>query len=100
MVIPLHDVLYSTGQTVLLENLAMGRPVIVSDVSVVRDYISPAVATAVPPEDVDALRGALDEEWSEYVAASVEWVRLHFDERRFARDIAKLCRDLMQVPDS
>ena len=63
VVIPLHDVLYSTGQTVLLENLAMGRPVIVSDVSVVRDYISPAVATAVPPEDVDALRGALDEEW-------------------------------------
>ena len=52
IVVPLKHVDFSSGQTVLLETLALGRPVVVTDVLPVRDYVSPEVATLVPPGDV------------------------------------------------
>jgi glycosyltransferase involved in cell wall biosynthesis len=59
-VIPLHEAPFSSGQTVLLENMALGKLVIVSDVSGVRDYVEPGVTAAVvPPGDAVALRGAI-----------------------------------------
>lgn len=59
MVVPLRQVDFSSGQTVLLEALAMDRPVIVSDVSGIDDYVAPGVVTLVPPGDVAALGAAL-----------------------------------------
>jgi glycosyltransferase involved in cell wall biosynthesis len=60
-VIPLHESPISSGQTVLLENMALGKAVIVSDVSGIRDYVEPGVtATVVPPGDVSALRDAIE----------------------------------------
>ncbi len=93
-VIPLRPVPYSSGQTVLLENLSMGRPVIVSDVGMVRDYVTPDVARLVPPGDVEAMRSALAEEPGPSVPAAAAHVRAHFSSRRFAADLADICRGL------
>ena len=54
MVIPLHDAAFSSGQTVLLENLAMDTPTIVTDVPGIRDYLVPGVVR-VPVHDPEAL---------------------------------------------
>jgi glycosyltransferase involved in cell wall biosynthesis len=93
-VIPLRPVPYSSGQTVLLENLSMGRPVIVSDVGMIRDYVTPEVARVVPPGDVDAMRSALAEVPKPSVPAAAAHVREHFSSRRFAADLAGICRTL------
>jgi glycosyltransferase involved in cell wall biosynthesis len=93
-VIPLRDVLYSSGQTVLLENLAMGRPVIVSDTASTRDYVTPEIATVVPPGDTGAMRRALSSPPPPLVPAATKHVRRHFTSRRFARDLAALCAEV------
>lgn len=94
VVIPLREVLFSTGQTVLLENLAMGRPVVVSDTAAVRDYVSADIATLVTPGDVKEMKSALSSVPSPYVAAAAAHVRRHFTTERFAGDIAALCREV------
>ncbi len=95
-VIPLRPVPYSSGQTVLLENLSMGRPVIVSDVGMIRDYVTPEVARLVPPGDVGAMRSALEEVPRQSVPAAAAHVRDHFSSRRFAADLADICRTLSE----
>jgi glycosyltransferase involved in cell wall biosynthesis len=97
VVIPLRDVLFSTGQTVLLENLAMGRPVVVSDTASVRDYASADVATLVAPGSVEEMKRALSTVRSPYVAAASAHVRKHFTSERFADDLAALCRELART---
>lgn len=63
VVVPLRESEFSSGQTVLLENLAMGSPVVISDVTGVRDYVSTSgprrPVTVVPPGDVVALAAAI-----------------------------------------
>jgi len=60
LVLPLREAHQSSGQTVLLENMACGTPIIVSDVSSVRDYvIHGQSALVVPPGDAEALRWAI-----------------------------------------
>jgi glycosyltransferase involved in cell wall biosynthesis len=59
-----HVLGYPTGQSVLLEAMASGRPCIVTDAPAIRDYVeADRTALLVPPHDVDALvdtlRGAL-----------------------------------------
>jgi glycosyltransferase involved in cell wall biosynthesis len=93
-VIPLHPVSYSSGQTVLLESLSMARPVIVSDVGMIRDYVTPEIARLVPPGDIDAMRAALTEEPAASVPAAAAHVRRHFSSRRFAAELAGICREL------
>ena len=93
VVIPLKDVQFSSGQTVLLETLAMGRPVIVSDVGATRDYVTDATATIVAPGDVDSLHSALLEAPPDHVPSAVAHVRSNFTSERFARDLATLCRE-------
>ncbi|MCU1459940.1 MAG: hypothetical protein JWO37_15 [Acidimicrobiales bacterium] len=100
VVIPLHDVTFSSGQTTLLENLAMGRPVIVSDVPMIRDYISSDAMTAVPAHDVAALRRALSGPTPPMIPAAVEHVRRHFTADRFGRDLAQLCEAVVNQSNS
>jgi glycosyltransferase involved in cell wall biosynthesis len=48
------------GITVLLEAMAMGRPIVASDRAILRDYVDDGVeALLVPPEDPAALRAAI-----------------------------------------
>jgi glycosyltransferase involved in cell wall biosynthesis len=50
------------GLTVLLEAMAMGRPVVASDRPLVREYVDDGVeALLVPPEDPEALRAAIEQ---------------------------------------
>jgi glycosyltransferase involved in cell wall biosynthesis len=59
-VIPLHAMDYSSGQTVMLENMALAKPVIVSSTPGTRDYITAGeTGLLVPPGDVAALRQAI-----------------------------------------
>ena len=74
----------------------MGRPVIVSDVGMIRDYVTPEVARLVPPGDVGAMRSALEEVPRQSVPAAAAHVRDHFSSRRFAADLADICRTLSE----
>jgi glycosyltransferase involved in cell wall biosynthesis len=48
------------GITVLLEAMAMGKPIVASDRAILRDYVDDGVeALLVPPEDPAALRAAI-----------------------------------------
>lgn len=48
MIMPLHD---ATANNAVLEGLACGLPVVVSDVGAIRDYVSPECAVLIPPYD-------------------------------------------------
>ena len=69
----------------------MGRPVIVSDVPIIRDYVTPEVATLVAAGDAGAMRQALEAEPPATVSAAVRFVREGFSSTRFAADLADLC---------
>jgi glycosyltransferase involved in cell wall biosynthesis len=49
-----------SGITVVLEAVALGKPVIVSDVGSLRDYFGPEHVFYVPPHDVQALQRTLE----------------------------------------
>lgn len=61
VVIPLRPVAFSSGQTVLLENLALDTPCIITAVDGIKDYVDNEVVRLVPPGDVAALNVALQE---------------------------------------
>jgi glycosyltransferase involved in cell wall biosynthesis len=96
-VIPLREAQTSSGQTVLLENMALGRAVIVSDVSGIRDYVEPGVtAIVVPPGEVVALRKAIEAAFEDPAAtarigrAAAEAVRRRYSARHFAARLSGL----------
>ncbi len=56
-IISLYEAQYSSGQTVLLENLSLGKPVIITRVAATQDYIQDGVtAFCVQPGDIEQLR--------------------------------------------
>lgn len=60
MVVPLVQGSFASGQTVILEGMAMGKAVITSDIDGRSDFIDDGVTGIyVPPHDVDALRAAI-----------------------------------------
>lgn len=59
LVLPLKEAGMSTGQTVLLENLSLGTPVIVTDVPCIRDYVGDSAVSLVRQGDVHQMRNAL-----------------------------------------
>lgn len=61
VVVPTHVLEYPTGQTVLLEALALGRACVVTDTPAMRGYVThDETAVLVPPGDPVALRAAVD----------------------------------------
>lgn len=81
VVIPLLDVDFPAGVTTLLEAMAMGKAMIVSDTEGLADYVQNGeTALAVPPGNADALRDAIDR----LLANPAERVELG----RRARDVA------------
>ncbi|MDR5782822.1 glycosyltransferase [Caballeronia sp. LZ065] len=61
IVVPLRANTHASGLTVLLEAVALGKPVIVTDVGGLRDYFGTGHVSYVPAHDAPALRRALDE---------------------------------------
>ena len=64
-VIPLHPATFSSGQTVMLELLSLGRPLVITDAPSIRDYVRDGVeATLVPAGDAKALAEAIRAAWT------------------------------------
>ena len=62
VVVPLKKRVKSTGQVVFLEAMALGKPVVATLAIGTEDYIqSEVTGILVPPEDVNALRNAINE---------------------------------------
>jgi glycosyltransferase involved in cell wall biosynthesis len=60
VVVPLHAAMHPSGINALLEAMAMGKAVIISDSPGIRDYVNHGItAWVVPPEDPAALREAI-----------------------------------------
>jgi glycosyltransferase involved in cell wall biosynthesis len=70
-VLPLEDRRISTGQTVLLQAMALGQPVVVTRTAGTEDYIRDGVdGLLVPPADVQALRAAIRRIYDDTALAS------------------------------
>jgi glycosyltransferase involved in cell wall biosynthesis len=51
---------YPSGQTVVLEAMAMAKPLVVTDSAAMRDYVTPQEGVLVPPGDPEAVAAAID----------------------------------------
>ena len=102
MVLPLRESEMSSGQTVLLENLAMATPVVISDVSGVSDYVDPEVVCVVPPGDPSRLRDALDDStWRQRARRGPAHVAARFTTGHLASALEDLALGLVaRGPDS
>lgn len=100
MVLPLRESEMSSGQTVLLENLAMGAPVIISDVSGVADYVDPAVMLIVPAGDPSVLRQAMtDTSWHDRARRGPEFVARRFTVEHLASALEAFADELVAERD-
>lgn len=96
MVLPLRESQMSSGQTVLLENLAMGTPVVISDVSGVCDYVDPEVVCLVPPGDPARLGAALgDSTWRHRAGRGPDLVAARFTTGHLASALEDLALELV-----
>jgi glycosyltransferase involved in cell wall biosynthesis len=99
VVLPLHDMIHPGGINTLLEAMATGRPLIVSDSRGVRDYVNDGVTmVTAPPGDANALAAAI----VKLTRAAADAQRLGENARRFvvercdnrvyARQLAEIIR--------
>jgi glycosyltransferase involved in cell wall biosynthesis len=66
VIVPLRTLTYAAGVTAVIEAMAMGKAVIVSDSPGIRDYVTDGVSgRVVPVGDVEALRAAIQELWDD-----------------------------------
>ena len=91
VVIPLRDGPVSSGQTVLLEAMAMGRPVVTSDVIAIRDYVIDEAVALVPPHDPRAMATALARDQRPITPAAHASLRNRYSVGQFAGYLAVLC---------
>lgn len=64
VVVPLQSVRYAAGVTTIVEAMAMGKPVVVSDTPGIVDYVRDGLSgRLVPAGDANALRRAIVELW-------------------------------------
>ena len=103
VILPLPDGWASWGQMTLLQAMALGKPVIVSDVRPVSDYIGPW-CHAVRPDNAEELRHAVLRLWNDRALrsrlseAAKEAVAHHFSERRMAVAFEAVMRDAVTSP--
>jgi glycosyltransferase involved in cell wall biosynthesis len=103
---PIGEVDFASGHTILLENMSLGRPVIVSMVRGMKDYFEDGVtAIGVKPYDVEDLRKKL----AAYLAApeifapvgqrAIEWVK-KFSAQEFARKLVAIATEVVREPEN
>jgi glycosyltransferase involved in cell wall biosynthesis len=88
VVVPLYDTEYASGQTVILEAMALGKPVVTSDIRGRSDFVVDGVnGLYVKPEDPAALRAAIERVLADPAAARAMGGRAARDVRaRFTVD--------------
>lgn len=96
----MHDTELPAGPLVLLDAMAMGKPVVCSDVNGTRDYVHDRrTALVVPPGDDDALAAALvtlrdDPAIRDGLAREARtWVDAHCSAESFWASLGSLARD-------
>ena len=97
---PIGEVDFASGHTILLENMALGRPVIVSMVRGMKDYFQDGVtAIGVKPYDVEDLRQKLQAylddpgKFAQIGKNAAEWVQ-RFSSQEFARKLLVIAAGL------
>ena len=97
---PLFDTAYGTGHTVVLENMVLGKPVIVTSVPGITDYFEDGVtAIGVRERDPDALREKIQaylkhpEDFAEIGVNAKQWVR-RFSCEEFTRKLLSIAEQL------
>lgn len=93
-IIPLLNTRFSSGQTVLLENMALGKAVVVSRTAATSDYVEDGVtALVIEANDVETLRQRVaevfkDPQRREQIGAQAsEKVRSCFSSERFSQEL-------------
>jgi glycosyltransferase involved in cell wall biosynthesis len=92
-----------SGQTTLLEAMAMSRPVVASERRTLHDYVDAQTALTVPAEDIDALAGAIDRVLSDdelarsLALAARRRVEEQFTSQRLALRLAPVLRAAAKV---
>lgn len=104
IVVPLRANTHASGITVVLEAVALGKPLIVTDIGALRDYFGAEHMAYVPPHDVPALQRALDEIVSNPAlalrraqAASRHFVDRDYTTRQFALQHARITQDFLRA---
>lgn len=98
VIIPLKPVNHAAGLSLILDAMALGRPVICSAIPAVRDYIQDGVTgLLVPPGDADALRAAIRYllERPEEAAAMGQAARRRFEAYHTFDAFARRAHDIM-----
>ena len=97
---PIGEVDFASGHTILLENMSLGRPVIVSMVRGMKDYFEDGVtAIGVKPYDVEEMGQKLraylvaPEKFADIGKRAQEWVR-RFSAEEFARKLLNIAASL------
>jgi len=91
VVLPVPDGWASWGQMTLLQAMALGKPVVVTQTKPVRDYLSDEWCVPVPPEDPAALAQGVQSLWNDPCSrdrlgkAARQAVTERFSERQMAR---------------
>ena len=91
-VLPLFESPISCGQMTLLQSLALGTPVVASNVQSIRDYLGSGTVS-VPPGDAAALRDAVKTLWSDRDGQAslrregLRAVQSEFSQVRMAREL-------------
>lgn len=94
VVVPLHAVPYAAGVNGLLEGMAMGKAVIVTESSGLSDYTGLESLLKVPSADPPRLAAAIDSLWRDPAAceemgrANREWILRHASVEQYAGAIA------------
>jgi len=101
---PIGEVDFASGHTILLENMSLGRPVIVSMVRGMKDYFEDGItAIGVKPYDVEDMRRKLQayldapEKFAPIGQRAREWVS-RFSAREFARKLIVIAAGLTGIP--
>lgn len=99
--VPLHDCDYAAGSTGLLEGMAMGKPVVVSQTIGLADYLTAEGSVCpVPPADSTALSEALDGLWNDPMRrqAMGRAARAHVENQmnieQYVQGVAAVVRDV------
>jgi glycosyltransferase involved in cell wall biosynthesis len=103
VVLPLPYQLYSFGQMSLLQSMALGKAVIVSNVPGIADYVQDGQnAVLVRPYDVWELRDKIDqlvsqpEKRREITRQARKSIQEQFNERKMAEGIFRSCHELIK----